>query len=164
MELNSKSLSVLKRLADESTLSDDDFGVMIAAIFDSYTVNINTGAFEINTMDDLETIWKKAAPKKTLLELKEITAAVHMLVVELARHNSDKSSTGYILEIDRQDRRPLNLFKTIFLCIHLQSALLEEYGFNSNRVKLFIDSYQVKKENQTIFLNVNFTTLVIIII
>lgn len=100
MELNSKSLGAFKRLADETTLTDDDFAAFASAIFDSYTVNINTGTFQIDTETtitnaNLESIWKNKT-KKSTLELKETVAAFHMLVAELARHNTDKSSSGLV--------------------------------------------------------------------
>lgn len=98
VELNSKSLGALKRLADDSILSDADFGEFIATIFDTYTVNINTGKFEIDaeskSASSLEALWRSKTSKKSMLELKEIVAATHMLIAELARHNADKTSAG----------------------------------------------------------------------
>lgn len=102
MELNSKSLGAFKRLADETTLSDDDFAAFASAIFDSYTVNINTGTFNIDTetTPNLEAMWKNKT-KKSTLELKETVAAFHMLVAELARHNTDKSSAGLVIHLQK---------------------------------------------------------------
>ena len=97
MELNTKAVNSLKKLSNKEILSDDEFGRFVFVVFDSYVVNLNTGAggsLDVNAdaaAAALQKLWKSGGAA----ELKELVAATYMLITELARNNSDKISAEF---------------------------------------------------------------------
>lgn len=98
MELNTKSVNVLKNLSsEEGFLTDEEFGRFAKSVFDSFEVNLNSGSFDVDmeneSRQNLEKLW--SSKKRSQAELKETIAALYMLITELARNNSDKTSAGF---------------------------------------------------------------------
>lgn len=135
MELNSKSLAALKRLAQEDVLTDEDFGQFVDWVLGSYSVDISSGSLAVEAEKiQVDKFWKK----RSSLELKEIVAALYMFVTELARHNTDKLSAGQFYFYSVALTQLLISFVVWSIIFYILVLSCKYFTVNLNKHKLMI--------------------------